>query len=156
MHSVSILKSLLDAQSPTSELLSPRRSNWSEGRWLQLMCCALSKRLCPLFQTRRLMSEVLSVWRSEGRRVGGSEVWRFGGSEVLSSRWFDIQTSKCYREFELFNRRLALMYNDGAEARTREWEYWNSLIYWKRKGENWDEDMKMNSEFKRTKTEWWR
>ena len=91
-----------------------------------------------------------------GPRVGGSEVWRFGGSEVLSSRWFNIQTSECYREFKLFNRRLALMYNGRAEARMREWEYWNSLIYQKRKGENWDEDMKMNSEFKRTKMERWR
>ena len=94
------------------------------------------------------MSEILGVWRSE--------VWRFGGLEVLSSRWFDIQTSKCYREFELFNRKLALMYNGRAEARIREWEYWNSLIYRKRKGENWDKDMKMDSEFKRTKTERWR
>ena len=118
------------------------------------------------------MSEVLSVWRSKGRRFGGLEVWgfgglevwrfgglevwRFGGSEVLSSRWFNIRTSKCYREFKLFNRRLALMYDGRAEARTREWEYWNSLIYQKRKGENWDEDMKMNLEFKRTKMERWR
>ena len=88
--------------------------------------------------------------------VRGLEVQRFRGSEVLSSRWFDIQTSKCYREFALFNRRLALMYNGRVEARMREWEYWNSLIYQKWKGENWDEDMKTNSEFKRTKTEWWR
>ena len=44
---VSILKSLLDAWSPMSELLSLRWSNWSEGRWLQLICCALPKRLCP-------------------------------------------------------------------------------------------------------------
>ena len=91
-----------------------------------------------------------------GPRVGGSEVWRFGGSGVLSSRWFDIWTGECYREFGLFNRRLALMYDGRVETRTREWEYWNSLIYWKQKGENWDEDMKMDSEFKRTKTERWR
>ena len=45
--SVSILKSLLDAQSLASELLSPRWSNWSEGCWLQLMCCTLPKCLCP-------------------------------------------------------------------------------------------------------------
>ena len=82
--------------------------------------------------------------------------WRVGGSEVLSSRWFDIWTSKCYREFELFNSKLALMYDGRAEARMKEQEYWNGLIYWKQKGENWDEDMKMSSEFKRTKTEWWR
>ena len=48
------------------------------------------------------------------------------------------------------------MYDGRAEARMREWEYWNSLIYWKWKGENWDKDMKMNLEFKRTKMEWWR
>ena len=46
-HCVSILKSLLDAQSPTSELLSLRQSNWLEGRWLQLICCTLPKHLCP-------------------------------------------------------------------------------------------------------------
>ena len=68
-----------------------------------------------------------------GLRVGGLEVQRFGGSEVLSSRWFNIQTSKCYREFELFNRRLALMYDGRVEARTREQEYWNGLIYQNRK-----------------------
>ena len=102
------------------------------------------------------MSEVLGVRRSEGWRFRGSEVQRFRGSEVLSSRRFNIRTSKCYREFKLFNRRLALMYNGRAEARTREWEYWNSLIYRKRKGENWDEDMRMYSEFKRTKMERWR
>ena len=102
------------------------------------------------------MSEVLSDWRSKGQGVRGSEGQRFRGSEVLSSRWFDIWTSECYRVFELFNRKLALMYNGRAEARMREWEYWNGLIYWKWKGENWDEDMKMNSEFKRTKMEWWR
>ena len=77
-------------------------------------------------------------------------------SEVLSSRWFDIWTSECYRVFKLFNRKLAIMYDGRAEARTREQEYWNGLIYWKRKGENWDEDMKMNLEFKKTKMEWWR
>ena len=44
---VSLLKSLLDAWSPTLELLSPRWSNWSEGCWLQLMCCTLPKHLCP-------------------------------------------------------------------------------------------------------------
>ena len=49
----------------------------------------------------------------------------FGGSEVLGSRWFDIWTSKCYRELELFNRKLALMYDGRAEARMREQEYWN-------------------------------
>ena len=81
---------------------------------------------------------------------------RFGGSEVLSSRWFNIRTSECYREFELFNRKLALMYDGRVEARTREWEYWNGLIYRKQKGENWDEDMKTSLEFERTKTEWWR
>ena len=91
-----------------------------------------------------------------GPRVGGSEVQRFRGSEVLSSRWFNIRTSKGYREFKLFNWRLALMYDGRAEARTREWEHWNGSIYRKQKGENWDEDMKMNSEFKRTKTEGWR
>ena len=47
LTSVSILKSLLDAWSPALELLSPRRSNWLEGCWLQLMCCPLPKRLCP-------------------------------------------------------------------------------------------------------------
>ena len=46
-HKVSILKSLLEAQSPMSELLSPRWSKWSEGRWLQLICCALPKCLYP-------------------------------------------------------------------------------------------------------------
>ena len=94
------------------------------------------------------MSEVLGVQRSKGQR--------FRDSEVLSSRQFDIWTSKCYREFELFNRRLALMYDGRAEARTREWEYWNGLIYRKQKGENWDKDMRMYLEFKRTKTERWR
>ena len=101
----------------------------------------------------------LEVWRFGGLEVwrfGGLEVWRFRGSEVLSSRWFDIWTSECYRGFELFNRKLVLMYNGRAEARTREWEYWNGLIYQKQKGENWDEDMKMSLEFKRTKMEWWR
>ena len=44
---VSTLKSLLGAQSLTLELLSPRQSKWSEGCWLQLMCCALPKHLCP-------------------------------------------------------------------------------------------------------------
>ena len=83
-------------------------------------------------------------------------VWRFGGSEVLSSRWFDIQTSECYRELELFNRKLALMYNGRVEARTREQDYWNGLIYQKQKGENWDGDVKTRSEFKRTKVGWWR
>ena len=73
---VSILKSLLDARGPTLELLSLRRSNWLEGHWLQLMCCAQMS--MSLISTGRLMLEVLSVWRLEG--------WRFGGSEVLSSR----------------------------------------------------------------------
>ena len=82
--------------------------------------------------------------------------WRVRGSEVLSSRWFDIWTSECYRGFELFNRKLALMYDGRVEARTREWEHWNSLIYGKQKGENWDKEMKPSSEFKRTKMEWWR
>ena len=91
-----------------------------------------------------------------GPRVGGSEVQSFRDSEVLSSRWFNVQTSECYREFKLFNRRLVLMYNGRAEARMREWEYWNSLIYQKWKGENWGEDMKTNLEFKRTKMEQWR
>ena len=45
--SISILKSLLEAQSPTSELLSPRQSKWLEGCWLQLICCTLPKHLCP-------------------------------------------------------------------------------------------------------------
>ena len=36
------------------------------------------------------------------------------------------------------------MYDGRVEARTREWKYWNILIYQKQKGENWDEDMKMN------------
>ena len=44
---VSVLKSLLNAWSPTSELLSPRWSNWLEGCWLQLICYALPKCLCP-------------------------------------------------------------------------------------------------------------
>ena len=48
------------------------------------------------------------------------------------------------------------MYNGRAEARMREQEYQKGLIYQKWEGENWDEDMKMSSEFKRTKTEWWR
>ena len=48
------------------------------------------------------------------------------------------------------------MYDGRAEARTREQEYWNGLIYRKQKGENWDEDMKTGSEFQRTKKEWWR
>ena len=91
-----------------------------------------------------------------GLRVRGSQVRRFRDSEVLSSRWSNIWTSKCYREFELFNRRLALMYNGRVEARMGEQEYWNGLIYQKQKGENWDKDMKMNSEFKRTKMERWR
>ena len=44
---VSILKSFLNARSLMSELLSPRWSNWSEGHWLQLICCDLPKHLCP-------------------------------------------------------------------------------------------------------------
>ena len=44
---VSILRSLLNAWSLMLELLSPRRSSWSKGHWLQLICCALPKRLCP-------------------------------------------------------------------------------------------------------------
>ena len=44
---VSILKSLLEAQSLMLELLSPRQSKWSEGCWLQLMCCTLLKCLYP-------------------------------------------------------------------------------------------------------------
>ena len=43
------------------------------------------------------------------------------------------------------------MYNGRAEARMREQEYWKGLLYQKQKGENWDEDMKMSLEFKRTK-----
>ena len=105
-----------------------------------------------------ILKSLLNGWSPmlEGWRVGGLEGWRVGGSEVLSSRWFDIQTSKCYREFELFNRKLVLMYDGRVEARTREREYWKGLIYWKWKGEHWDEDMKMSLEFKRTKVEWWR
>ena len=34
------------------------------------------------------------------------------------------------------------MYDGRVEARMREWEYWNGLIYQKWKGENWDEDMR--------------
>ena len=84
------------------------------------------------------------------------EGWRVGGLEVLGSRWFNIQTSECYREFKLFNRKLVLMYDGRVEARMREQEYWKGLIYWKWKGENWDGDVKTRSEFKRTKMEWWR
>ena len=66
---------------------------------------------------------------------GGSEGQRFRGLELLDSKWFDIQTSKGYRGSQLFNDRLALMYDGRVEARTREQEYWNSVIYWKRKDE---------------------
>ena len=51
----------------------------------------------------------------------------------MDSKWFDIWTSKCYRGLQLFNGRLALMYDGRAEARTREQEYWNSAIYQKQK-----------------------
>ena len=151
---VSVLKSLLMVQSLTSELLSLRQSKWSEGCWLQLMCCTLPKCLCLWFQTRRLTSEILRVFG--GPRVRGSEVLRFWGSEVLDSKWFDIRSSKCYRELQLFNSRLALMYNGRVGARMREQEYWNSIIYQKRKDENWDGNVKMRLEFKRTEMEWWR
>ena len=45
------------------------------------------------------------------------------------------------------------MYDGKAEARTREQEYWNSVIYWKWKDENWDRDVKMRLECKETKAE---
>ena len=40
------------------------------------------------------------------------------------------------------------MYDGIVEDRMREQEYWNSLIYRKWKGENWDRDVKMRLEFK--------
>ena len=67
------------------------------------------------------MSEILRVFR--GLRDRGTEVWRFEGLEVLDSKGFNIQTSKCYRELKLFNSRLALMYDGRAGARMREQEY---------------------------------
>ena len=45
------------------------------------------------------------------------------------------------------------MYDGRVEARTREQEYWNGVIYQKWKDENWDRDVKMRSEYKETKTE---
>ena len=119
--------------------------------------------MCPSQMSMLLISnwktyigDSRSVRRSEGQRAGGSEVQRFGGSRVLDSKWFDIWTSECYRELGLFNSRQALMYDGRAGARMREQKYWNGLIYQKRKGENWDRDVKMRLEFKRTKMEWWR
>ena len=70
------------------------------------------------------MSEILGVFR--GLRVRGLEVWRFGGSEVQKCQtvgWFNIQTSKCYRELELFKSGLVLMYDGRVGARMREQEY---------------------------------
>ena len=42
---------------------------------------------------------------------------------MLISKGLNIQTSKCYRGSQLFNGRLALMYDGRVEARTREQEY---------------------------------
>ena len=84
---------------------------------------------------------------------GRSEGQRFRELELLDSKWFDIQTSECYRGSQLFNGRLALMYDGRVEARTREQEYWNGVIYWEQKDENWNRDVKTSSEYKGTKTE---
>ena len=93
---VSVLKSLLENWSLTSELLSLRQSKWLEGHWLQLICCTLPKCLCPLFQTRRLTSEILSVQRSEGWRVGGSEVQKCKAVDDLIFELANVTESLSY------------------------------------------------------------
>ena len=133
-----------------SELLSLRRSKWLD---IGFNLCVVP---FPNIYVPNFKLEDLCQRFSENLEVRGSEGQRFGGLEVLGSKWFNIQTSKCYRELELFNSRLVLMYDGGVEARMREQKYWNSLIYWKQKDENWDRDLKMRLEFKRTKMEWWR
>ena len=84
-QSVNILKSLLVVQSLTLEILSLRWSKWSEGYWLQLICCTLPNIYVPNFKLEDLcqrFSVCLDVQGSEG----GSEGWRVGGLEVLSSK----------------------------------------------------------------------
>ena len=71
---VSVLKSLLDAWSPTSELLSLRQSNWLEGCWLQLCVAPFPNVYVPNFKLEDLHWR-FSVFR--GPRVGGLEVRRF-------------------------------------------------------------------------------